>query len=106
MADDSKPIDAVDTGRDIVEDSQTEQEPLEQEQELTEQEPNGYMQLADLIQQVMAELVDIRADLAKVIEVKNSQAIDDGAVIDDMDATDEPTDELPTIAEERDYSIN
>ena len=104
MAEDSRPIDAVDTGRDVVEDEQTEQEQTEQEQ--TVQEPNGYMQLADLIQQVMTELVDIRADLAKVIEVKNAQAIDDGAVIDEVDTDEEPTDELPPIAEERDYSID
>ena len=104
MAEDSRPIDAVDTGRDIVEDEQTEQEQTEQEQ--TEQNPNGYMQLADLIQQVMTELVDIRADLAKVIEVKNTQAIDDGAVIEDDTAAEDPADELPTLAEERDYSID
>ena len=99
MAEESRPIDAVDTGRDIVEDEQT-------EQEQTEQKPTGYMQLADLIQDVMAALVDIRADLAKVIEVRNSQAIDDGAVIEDDITAEDPTDELPPIAEERDYSID
>lgn len=97
-----------------MEDEQTEQEPTEQEsieqesieQESTEQESNGFMKLADLIQQVMAELADIRADLAKVIEVKNAQAIDDGAVIADVAETEEPVDALPAIAEDRDYSID
>lgn len=68
-----------------------------------------FAELRELIAEVMSEIAAMRDSLAKVIEVKNAQAIDNGAVIDD--AADEPADievvdEMPAIAEERDYTFD
>ena len=68
-----------------------------------------FAELRDLIAQVMGEIVAMRDSLAKVIEVRNSQAIDNGAVIDDTatsDADIEIVDDVPEIAEERDYTFD
>lgn len=68
-----------------------------------------FAELRDLIAQVMDEIVAMRDSLGKVIEVRNSQAIDNGAVIDDAtdgDADIEIVDDVPEIAEERDYTFD
>ena len=68
-----------------------------------------FAELRDLIAQVMDEIAAMRDSLAKVIEVRNSQAIDNGAVIDDAtdgDADIEIVDDVPEIAEERDYTFD
>ncbi len=68
-----------------------------------------FAELRDLIAQVMSEVTAMRDSLAKVIEVKNAQAIDNGAVIDDAGENDsdiEIVDEVPAIAEERDYTFD
>lgn len=88
--------------------------------ESTEQEAAGatageahregeFVELKDLLTEVMSELAAMRGDLAKVIEVKNAQAIDNGAVIEDT--TDAPgdieiIDDAPVIAEDRDYTFD
>lgn len=88
--------------------------------ESTEQEASGetvgeahregeFVELKDLLTEVMSELAAMRGDLAKVIEVKNAQAIDNGAVIEDTaDAPGdiEIIDDAPVIAEDRDYTFD
>lgn len=88
--------------------------------EATEQETTGetsaethrageFVELKDLLTEVMSEIAAMRGDLAKVIEVKNAQAIDNGAVIEDAGdiASDiEIIDEAPVIAEDRDYTFD
>ena len=68
-----------------------------------------FVELKDLLGEVMSEIAAMRGDLAKVIEVKNAQAIDNGAVIEDTGdaASDiEIIDDAPVIAEDRDYTFD
>ena len=68
-----------------------------------------FVELKDLLAEVMSELAAMRGDLAKVIEVKNAQAIDNGAIIEDNGDTPgdiEIIDDAPVIAEDRDYTFD
>ena len=68
-----------------------------------------FVELKDLLNKVMSEIAAMRGDMAKVIDVKNAQAIDNGAVIEDAEAAAsdiEIIDDAPVIAEDRDYTFD
>lgn len=100
-------------------DTEQDQRDTEQDQRDTEQAQRDtgktletsiadeFRDLRELIAELRGEIVEMRVALSKVIEVKNAEAIDNGAVIDDAGGEDvEISDELPVIAEDRDYTFD